>query len=129
MSVNVGVLDDSGKAILSENLAKEKEKAEATRIIRNMRKNSIETRAARIELDIASATAEIAVYDQIIGGLPDGNLKTEMQDKKRTTENRLWSLQKSRERQGMVEVVQLEIEIQELTSKIGLYESLITQLA
>jgi chromosome segregation ATPase len=76
-------------------------------------------RATTLDADIASTEAEVNSLNAVIASLPDGNTKTEMQNRLRRADFRLFSLQQRKSQFGTTAVVLFESQLNETNLRIG----------
>ena len=100
-------LDDSRKNLDFRRLQLERNRDNAT------------DRATTLDADIASTEAEVSSLNAVIASLPDGNTKTEMQNRLRRADFRLFSLQQRKSQFGTTAVVLFESQLNETNLRIG----------
>ena len=100
-------LDDSRKNLDFRRLQLERNRDNATE------------RATTLDADIASTEAEVSSLNAVIASLPDGNTKTEMQNRLRRADFRLFSLQQRKSQFGTTAVVLFESQLNETNLRIG----------
>ena len=68
-------------------------------------------RSTELNADIQVATQEIAVYDQVIAGLPEGDAKDENIVKRRRADNRLFNYNELLQKYGSVALLEMEMKM------------------
>jgi hypothetical protein len=83
--------------------------------------------------DIQVATQEIAVYDSVIAGLPDGEVKEDNLVKRRRADNRLFNYNESMQKYGSTALLAMEMKInlidKQLAELVALVQAIETRKA
>jgi hypothetical protein len=69
------------------------------------------SRSTKLTADIQVATQEIAVYDQVIAGLPEGEIKEEQLVKRRKADNRLFNYNEFMQKYGSTALLEMEMKV------------------
>ncbi len=114
---SIGLLSPEDKLKLKTELEKKAEMINFSISSAQIRKDKALETATNLETESTTLDAEITALDAVIGNLPEGAIKNQMEDKKRAEENKLWSVNKRRANFGTISVVRSEALINELQNR------------
>lgn len=114
--------------VLITDAKKEKEDLEFRKLAQKRQQTNYTENSVELEAELTQVNGELAAYDTIIAGLPDGELKTEQIKKKKKAELKQFLLTDKQHDYGVVALLAKELDLARLEKDIEETNNFITAL-